>query len=158
MEFAFGFALFVVGFAMLMAGVGLLLGGEITFKNGKKITKPVGRRAGILLVSFFPLAWLALFLARKIVTDQTMPSAVVTWPMALVCIGVSGLWVLRGMKASKPRRSYTLPASASPLVDAAPVEPLLLEFDVPNEPPPPGPPVGKPERAKPRGKSPFDFT
>ena len=157
MEFAFGFALFVVGFAMLTAGVSLLIGGEIAFKSGKRITKPVGRRAGIVLVSFLPLAGTAVFILRKIVTDPSLPSAVVTWPLALVCIGLSGTWVWRDLKASQTRRSYALPVAAVPFVESAPAatsEPIVLEFDVP----PPGPPIGKPERTKPRGKDPFDFS
>ena len=156
MEFIFGFAVFVVGFAMLMAGVGLLIGGEISFKSGKKITKPVGRRAGIVLVGFLPMAGMALFILRKIVTDPTLPSAVVTWPMALICIGLCGAWVLRDLKASQPRRSYVLPVAPTPSGVSAPAatsEPIVLEFDVP----PPSPPVGKPQRTKP-AKNPFDFS
>src|SRR5262245_22389399 len=155
MELAFGFALFVVGFGMLMAGVALLIGGEITFKSGKKITKPVGRKTAILLLSFFPLAAIVVFIFRKIVTDPTVPSAVVTWPLALACLILGGAWLLRGMNASAPRRSSALPVS--PVVDPAATssEAIVLEFDVPS--PSAAPPVSKPERAPPRREDPFDF-
>lgn len=153
MNLAFGFALFVVGFAMLMGGVALLIGGEITLKSGKKITKPVGRKAAIVLLSFFPLAAILLFIFRKIVTDPTAPSAVVTWPLALACLLLSGAWLLRGMKASVPRRSNapTLSPTIEPVASSS--EPVVLEFDRPKEPSP-----AKPERAPPRGKNPFDFS
>ena len=154
MELAFGFALFVVGFAMLMSGVALLIGGEITFRSGKKITKPVGRKAAIVLLSFFPLAAIVLFIFRKIVTDPSVPSAVITWPLALACIFLSGAWLLRGMKASTRRRA----PPSSPMIEpaAATSEPLVLEFDVPTAPA--AQPADKPKPAPPRGKNPFDFS
>ena len=162
MQVAFGFAVFVLGFAMLIAGVGLLIGGEISFKSGKKIPKRAGRKAGIVLVGYFPLVAVALFAVRKIVADPTMPSAVVSWPLALICLGLAGIWVLRGMSPGKPKRSYTLPATASPFGEAPAAsssEPVMLEFDLPAEPAPPaGPPVGKPARSKKAEKNPFDFT
>ena len=155
MELVFGFALFVVGFTMLMAGVALLIGGEITFKSGGKITKPVGRKAAILLLSFFPAAAIVVFIFRKIVTDPTVPSAVVTWPLALAWLVLSGIWLLRGMKAAAPRRSPTVPATpvaAPPL----PSEAIVLEFDVPSAAA--DPPAGKQVRSQPRGEHPFDFS
>ena len=159
MQVAFGFAVFVLGFAMLMAGVSLLIGGEITFQSGKRIPKQVGRKAGIVLVSYFPLVALALFVVRKFVADPTMPSAVITWPLALVCLGLAGVWVSRAMAPAQPRRSYTLPPTPSPFGEApASGEPIMLEFDVPAEPPPASPPVGKPARSKPAAKNPFDFS
>jgi hypothetical protein len=157
MEVAFGFILLVLGFAMLLGGVGLLIGGDITFKSGKKIPKPAGRKAGIALASFLPLALLAIFILRKTVEDQTIPSAAVTWPLAVLCLGLAARWVLRGMVGAKPKRSYVLPASPSPFEPSgATSEPVMLEFDIP--PPSADPPVGKPVRSKSGGKSPFDFS
>lgn len=160
MEFAFGFAVFVIGFAMLMAGIGLLIGGEIVFKSGKKIPKPVGRKAGIVLVSFFPLVSIALFMLRKLVPVATIPSAVVSWPLVLVCVGLAGVWVRRGMAASQSQRGISLSPAAQPFgatEPASPSEPILLEFDVPDEPPPEAP-ASIPPRSKPRAQNPFDFS
>ena len=156
MEVAFGFILLVLGFAMLLGGVGLLIGGDITFKSGKKIPKSAGRKAGITLVSFLPMALLAIFILRKTVDDQTIPSAAVTWPLALICLALAARWVLRGMAGDKPKRSYVLTSSPSPFDPSiATSEPILLEFDVP---PPADPPAGKPARSKSVGKNPFDFS
>jgi hypothetical protein len=156
MELAFGFALFVVGFAMFMAGVALLIAGEITFKSGRKITKPVGRKAAILLLSFFPAAAIVVFIFRKIVTDPSVPSAVVTWPLALAWLFLSGIWLLRGMKAAAPRRGPALPAASIAAPAASSSAPIVLEFDAPTTSPAPSP--GNIERPPPRGKNPFDFS
>lgn len=167
MQFAFGFLLFLLGFLMLMGGVGLLIGGEITLKSGKKIPKLAGRKAGIALVSFLPLIAIALFILRKVDPDRTLETAVVTWPLAAICLGLAAFWVRRGMKAAEPKR-FVLTPLAKPQPRTGPLPgPAVLEFDMPSEAPtlpPPAPQLpidtpalGKPARPNKSDPNPFEF-
>src|SRR5438034_10965604 len=161
MSLAFGFALFVVGFAMLMAGVGLLIGGEMVFKSGKKITKPVGRKASIAFLSFFPLFAVVHFALGKIDPNPVVPIAAVSWPLAVGCLGLGCPWLSRGMAASKSQPRYTL-VPVENVLDAAAAhssEPIVLEVDsTPEMKAPPTAATGKRSGPPSRGQSPFDFS
>jgi hypothetical protein len=159
MQFAFGFLLFLVGFAMLLGGIGLLIGGEIKLKNGKTIPKIPGRKAGIALVSFFPLIGIGLFILRQLDTEGTVAKEAITWPLALICLGLAGFWVWRGMNPRLPKALVLTPAPFFSEPQQSPgATPAQLEFDMPAEPFPATTPPAQPSRKQPRGGNPFDFS
>lgn len=155
MAVVFGFLLFLIGFAMLMAGVGLLIGGEIKLKGGKKIPRHAGRKAGIALVGFLPGALIVIFIFRKVIPDQAIPSAAVTGPLALVCLGLAARWVLQGISGSKLQRRNVLTGSSGSNDALVPTEaPIILEL----ADPPPNAAAGRLPRAQSAGPNPFDFS
>lgn len=140
-----GVLLLLLGFAMLTAGVALLIGGDITFKSGRRLAKPVSRKIGILFVGFFPLVFVTNAGLRLLDPDQAVPTAILNWPIALVCLGLGLVWLRRGLRESLPPVVEVTPVP--PHVPAMPVAPLP-EFDGPSATP----------RSSPPGKAPFDFS
>jgi hypothetical protein len=140
-----GVLLLLLGFAMLTAGVALLIGGDITFKSGRRLLKPVSRKIGILFVGFFPLVFVTNAGLRLLDPEEAVPAAILNWPIALLCLGLGLVWMRRGLQVSLPRAVEVTPVPPQPAHDVAP----LPEFDGP---------ATKPRPSAPRRNGPFDFS
>jgi hypothetical protein len=147
-----GILLFLLGFAMLTSGVALLIGGDIQFKSGRRLAKPISRKIGILFVGFFPFVLIANAGLRLLDPEQAVPAALLNWPIALVCLGLGLVWMRRGLQESLPRVVEVTPAP--PQVPAKPPQPAhdvapLPEFDGP---------AAEARPSAPPKKTPFDFS
>jgi hypothetical protein len=145
--------LFLLGFAMLTAGVALLIGGDIEFKSGRRLPKPVSRRVGILFVGFFPLILIANGALRLLDPDNAVPAALLNWPIALVCLILGLVWFRRGLEGEVRRvvDVTPLPVKSPPAKKPKPVrEAPLPEFD--------GPAAKQPPATPPSPRGPFDFS
>jgi hypothetical protein len=151
---AFGLILLLLAFAMLFAGIGLLIGGEIVLKSGK-ISKPVGRKAAFVLLAFFPVVFVVHYLLRLVDPDGIFPSAVLYWPLALVCLGLAIVWLRRGIMETAPR-SYVIDPTIDATEDSQLPRPIILEYDNATVPPPPTDAPAKPRAQK--ANNPFDFS
>jgi hypothetical protein len=147
-----GVVLLLLGFAMLTAGVALLIGGDVTFKSGRRLAKPISRKIGILFVSFFPVVLILNAGLRLLDPDRAVPAAILNWPIALVCLGLGLVWLRRGLQEGLPPVVEVTPVP--PLVPAKPLQPShdvapLPEFDGP---------AAKPRLSTPRRNDAFDLS
>jgi hypothetical protein len=147
-----GIMLFLMGFAMLTAGVALLIGGDIQFKSGRRLAKPVSRKVGILFVSFFPLVFVTNAALRLLDPEEAVPTAILNWPIALFCLGLGLVWLRRGLQESLPRV-----VQVTPVPPQAPIKPPPPAHDVAPLPEFDGP-ATKPRPSAPRRNDPFDFS
>jgi hypothetical protein len=111
MYVAAGIFLFVLGLGMLTAGIALFINGEVTFRSGKKIPKPLSRKVAWALVSFFPALLCANFLLRLVDREKVVPAAVINWPIAVICLGLALSWLWRGLEGTSAPGDQPPPAS-----------------------------------------------
>ncbi len=160
MPFVLGVLLLLIGFAMLVAGIGLLIGGDVALKSGNIIPKEVGRRAGIVFLSFFPLGVVAHFVMRFVDADHSVPRAAIYWPLALVCSGLGGIWLLRGRQPPKaivltPTRKRVKRSGPAPMKE----DMMVLDFDAdPETIPLPDEPPAKQNAPGTEPQNPFNFS
>jgi drug/metabolite transporter (DMT)-like permease len=137
--------LFVLGFLMGFGGIALVLAGDLRLADGRKVPQGKARKAGILLLAFWPLLFACRYALYRFDPDELVPVALVNWSLAVACL-VGGLFVLhRAWPKGAP------PGSKQERVVQAPGARPVPSREIPEEPLGPG-------RIESSERNPFDFS
>jgi hypothetical protein len=154
---------FLLGVLMGVAGLAMVILGEVTLPGGGVIKSKPSRRAGIVWLSFFPLAFLVSAVLRFLGLDEAVDPRLVFWIVSTLCLCVGLGYLLPAWSAGRPRRRK--PAAAKSPANLFEAQPAVGVSTEPSPPPSPEPePWLAPAETKParrrvqEEKNPFDFS
>ena len=136
--------LFVLLVIMLMAGVGLLIQGQVKLPGKRILKRRPAQICGVILLSFLPLAFVTTLFIQEL---EYLIQQLVYWAIALVCLFLALIIVVRASTPTQPARTHSSATAVNPVFADVPAEDA---YDSPEQP------VVAP-RAKAKS-NPFDFS